>query len=970
MAEEKPRTNSRRAAAKKTTKKVAKKATAKKASSKKTTKKVPTETTVKKTTKTTTKKAATKKTSKKVAKKATNKKTTTKTETKAATKKKTASKKSTFTKKEKLTKPPRNKAFDAVTLGTSHRMAAKDGSVTIFSRVKTDNAVLLVARTFGLAFVMLGAAFSIFGLGRSFDSGVVHKLTTHVDGFIAANLVTATSVDLTNDLVTQTSVDLNNNLVDTSNTVSVTSVNLLVNREPDVTFKLPSDPVAGDTPLTFTVTNAEKMIVYARNKNTGDTSNLGEANTVDGMTWKVLWPTAKELDGEYVISVLVTNEYGSYTDKSTNLVTVDNIADTPVSQDINNNTQASTVTDTAVNDEPTAIVDEGEGLISVQITPLTDLSLPISTKTKLQVEATDNVLAMQVVLRGKEQKTELRMLQSSLSQWSGTIDPKILNEDSYLVMVVAKDLLGEIHTTSLGEITISRSLTSDGTVAATDSEFSDETLTASGSGLVEPTSEVSMTATSPLSGLVPVLVKTQGAVLTELYIRQKDSLRAVFIGAATMVDSTTWRLVWNTSSTPNGDYEIFAKHKNSYGYYLSEVAKISVKNPILVTKESTAYIEGIKDASSDVSDPIETYFSKTPVSESLPEDETADPEASTETAPSVDVTSERLLGEYRDSIRSALEAYARALRSQDETEIQSAKRRLDGVRENITSSELAAVNKQTAEKIENEIKEEVATITREIERSEEIVRKRVGDATLKDSDGDGVTDYDEVALYRTNPLAADSDNDGFTDGAEIEGGYDPNNDSQEAAITYESPKDSGFVRDDILMVESVTAAPELAIRPVVNEDAETNEEASPVTASAIITGRGLPNSFVTLYIFSTPIVITVKTDDEGGWMYHFDKELEDGEHEVFVGITDNAGKIIAKSNPFTFVKEAQAFTPVDAASSGGIISANPPQPTLFNQDTLIISAGAVLMSFGFILLMISLFMRRKREEETMLLHAA
>ena len=51
----------------------------------------------------------------------------------------------------------------------------------------------------------------------------------------------------------------------------------------------------------------------------------------------------------------------------------------------------------------------------------------------------------------------------------------------------------------------------------------------------------------------------------------------------------------------------------------------------------------------------------------------------------------------------------------------------------------------------------------------------------------------------------------------------------------------------------------------------------------------------------------VKTDADGSWEYRFDKELEDGEHEVYVGVTDNAGKIIAKSEPFVFIKEAQAL---------------------------------------------------------------
>lgn len=42
-----------------------------------------------------------------------------------------------------------------------------------------------------------------------------------------------------------------------------------------------------------------------------------------------------------------------------------------------------------------------------------------------------------------------------------------------------------------------------------------------------------------------------------------------------------------------------------------------------------------------------------------------------------------------------------------------------------------------------------------------------------DTDGDGLTDLDEVQTYHTNPIKADSDGDGVSDGAEIQAGTDP-----------------------------------------------------------------------------------------------------------------------------------------------------------------------------------------------------
>jgi Bacterial TSP3 repeat len=44
----------------------------------------------------------------------------------------------------------------------------------------------------------------------------------------------------------------------------------------------------------------------------------------------------------------------------------------------------------------------------------------------------------------------------------------------------------------------------------------------------------------------------------------------------------------------------------------------------------------------------------------------------------------------------------------------------------------------------------------------------------KDTDGDGLSDYDEVNIYHTSPYLKDTDSDGIPDGVEIKNGTDPN----------------------------------------------------------------------------------------------------------------------------------------------------------------------------------------------------
>lgn len=53
--------------------------------------------------------------------------------------------------------------------------------------------------------------------------------------------------------------------------------------------------------------------------------------------------------------------------------------------------------------------------------------------------------------------------------------------------------------------------------------------------------------------------------------------------------------------------------------------------------------------------------------------------------------------------------------------------------------------------------------------------KKIGTNALEaDTDGDGLSDFEEIKNTKTNPLLLDSDNDGFPDYIEIMGGYNPN----------------------------------------------------------------------------------------------------------------------------------------------------------------------------------------------------
>lgn len=121
----------------------------------------------------------------------------------------------------------------------------------------------------------------------------------------------------------------------------------------------------------------------------------------------------------------------------------------------------------------------------------------------------------------------------------------------------------------------------------------------------------------------------------------------------------------------------------------------------------------------------------------------------------------------------------------------------------VTPPQLEAINETTNKQAqeENQLNDEVVEIiatstststVNNIDSPEPIVNKQVitdtdGDGltdeeevTLEtninepDTDGDGLFDREEVKVYKTNPLNPDTDGDGFTDGQEVKGGYNPN----------------------------------------------------------------------------------------------------------------------------------------------------------------------------------------------------
>jgi hypothetical protein len=97
-------------------------------------------------------------------------------------------------------------------------------------------------------------------------------------------------------------------------------------------------------------------------------------------------------------------------------------------------------------------------------------------------------------------------------------------------------------------------------------------------------------------------------------------------------------------------------------------------------------------------------------------------------------------------------------------------------------------------------------------------------------------------------------------------------------------------------------------------------------------------------------------------VYTLDRELEDGSHDVYVAVTDTTGSIVAQSNTFSFIKQAQAFTPIDAAEASVVSDTRAIEPTntVSSFGTV---AGMGVLSLGLILLMLGISLRLRQPEK-------
>jgi hypothetical protein len=466
-----------------------------------------------------------------------------------------------------------------------------------------------------------------------------------------------------------------------------------------------------------------------------------------------------------------------------------------------------------------------------------------------------------------------------------------------------------------------------------------------------------------------IVITVSGAVTADRvaisnYIGEGTESRALLGQAIKISGTDRWQFTWDVTAVKAGTYRVFAVIVR--GASQTETAPISVKVGTNQTTTSTTTPSIIPTSTptlpttiptqNDETTPVNLDTLSTIVNESAQNFEKENTTAVqtvqktvntiTSALPATTIEQKEIITKnISDTITEVRQIVRDTILLGDEASIETIRSNFEVVSET-QIKRLETLAKDAGAKIDTSaLKEALAqtidTVIEGARQTEEAFKNRGGVLLYLDTDRDNVSDYDEKYIYKTDAEATDSDNDGKSDGDEILAGTSPLS-STNSIIAFADPFTTGGVTN----AYTVTKIEKVETKVVNGKNVATKLR---------IEGRGLPNGFITIYIYSSPIVVTVKANAEGNWQYILDKELEDGNHTVFVASVDTTGKILAKNAPRVFVKQADA---VELLAPGTAVEA----PSLVSSPTIIAVVGGVVF-LGLLSLIYISYQHKKKEEE-------
>ena len=229
-------------------------------------------------------------------------------------------------------------------------------------------------------------------------------------------------------------------------------------------------------------------------------------------------------------------------------------------------------------------------------------------------------------------------------------------------------------------------------------------------------------------------------------------------------------------------------------------------------------------------------------------------------------------------------------------------------------------------------------------KSEQSFKTASNNLVARDSDKDGFSDFDEMTLYKTNPLVVDTDADGVSDAVEIIKDFNPNVSDIKSAATMTQNIDE-IIFSDTIGID--------VVEPIIVNSLDGQDE----EVFALIRGKSLPNTFVTIISYTSGTLGIIRTNNTGDFVYTLEKKLVEGNHEIVAVLTDNEGNIVASSRPYHFINEENTFTVAGAGiKKNNLMSLGDNSQTMAQNVT----AAMGVVAFGFVLLFLAQALRFRK----------
>lgn len=443
-----------------------------------------------------------------------------------------------------------------------------------------------------------------------------------------------------------------------------------------------------------------------------------------------------------------------------------------------------------------------------------------------------------------------------------------------------------------------------------------------------------------------------------------------------------WQCGYDSSFSANGSYAAYADIRTGSKIITSEKLDINVNNPVRRNVQQIAALAGGTAGASSTIDAINLALREEGAKTVLA---IAGRDASNrQTLETVRehvnqiVSATREIGQMQATLgeKQALLAYAQdrmkaisrtlnsipdmipSLREEKQKQFEDFKSQEAALFREIADAQ-QAIEQKTAEirSAKNELFEFLLTkpgasgadaVEAELKRLVGVVQTQAGEILAnqkilqRDTDGDGASDVDELQTYQTDPLNPDTDGDGYLDGDESANGYNPldaGDPGSKVPPVLQDPQQAAPKKTDVYRVDTVG---KIAIG-----------DGKKVIA---LTGRGLPNSYVTIYIYSIPVVVVIKTDASGQWKYVVDKPLADGEHRVYAATVNTVGEMDARSEEFVFLNSGDKAVRIVSTQGASVASS----VQRLQNDFAFYAVFAVLLALGVSLAIIG-FVNRKKD---------